>query len=125
MSIKYHDTVVAGTPEVSTTVQAGDTRPVTSGAVKSAIGSVVYGTDRIPKSLGSITSGTSYEVTTIADVIPSGATYVGAMKISALGANYSDMEGILAPNSAVTKLYYKPAVTDSAFTLTYVVFFKK
>lgn len=37
MSMKWHDATVAGTPEVSTVVQAGDNRPVTSSAVKSAI----------------------------------------------------------------------------------------
>ena len=37
MSIKYHDTVIAGTPEVATVVEAGNTKPVTSGGVYTAI----------------------------------------------------------------------------------------
>jgi len=37
MSIKYHDQLVAGTPELATVVEAGNGKPVTSGAVKSAI----------------------------------------------------------------------------------------
>lgn len=41
MSMKWHDATVAGTPEVSTIVQAGDNRPVTSSAVKSALDTFV------------------------------------------------------------------------------------
>ena len=110
---------------VDVTPTASSTNLITSGGVESAIKSVVYSTDRVPKSLGSVTSGTSYEVVTIADLLPSGAVFVGAMKITALGANYSDTKGILVPNSTVTKLFYIPAVTDTSMTLTYVVFYKE
>ena len=37
MSIRYHDQIVAGTPELATVVEANNGKPVTSGAVKSAL----------------------------------------------------------------------------------------
>ena len=66
MSMKWHDATVAGTPEVSTIVQAGDNRPVTSSAVKSAITKVetdlasIHATGTTNTTGAAITAGTYF-----------------------------------------------------------------
>ena len=117
MSIKYHDSMIAGTPELATVVQSGNGKPVTSGAVKSALEAQKTNLDLTV----SITKGTSttisfasasrFLIVTSAQGLTLSGIYAGTSSTSS-----TDVIPLIAPTSSES-----PTIAASASSNTITI----